>query len=119
MKTVLSLACILVLCLTSSFIREGALTARPLLAQAGQAQGKSIGTIMTLDNLIVFELNDGSLGHANLFDLEQRTLRFTPGPGGYRLENVALQWNADSGAAMTGSQATLKNFTFPFSGKTW
>jgi hypothetical protein len=54
-----------------------------------------------------------------MFDLDKRTLRFTPVPGGYRVENVALVWDSDSGPAMTGAQATLKNFAFPFSGKTF
>ena len=91
----------------------------PVLAQGGQAPGRSIGTITTRDNLIVFELNEGALGRANMFDLDRRTLRFTPGPGGYRVENTELQWDAETGPAMTGAQVTLKNFAFPFSGKTW
>ena len=91
----------------------------PVLAQGGQAQGRSIGTITTRDNLIVFELDEGALGRANMFDLDKRTLRFTPGPGGYRLENIDLQWDAETGPAMTGGLATIKNFAFPFSGKTW
>ena len=91
----------------------------PLLAQGNQAQGKSIGSITTRDNLVVFELNEGALGRANMFDLEQRTLRFTPGPGGYRVENVALDWDAEPGTALTAPRVALKNFAFPFSGKSW
>ena len=64
-------------------------------------------------------LDEGVLGKANLFDLTHRTLRFTPEGGRYRAENLAPQFDADFGPELTGSQATLKNFAFPFSGKTW
>jgi len=91
----------------------------PIYAQGGQAPGRSIGRITTRDNLIVFEVAEDALGRANLFDLEKRTLRFSPVAGGYRAETVALQWESDPGAEAIGSQVTLHNFTFPFSGKTW
>src|ERR1700760_1829994 len=88
-------------------------------AQRFQEPGKSIGTISTQGNLIVMTLNEDALGKANLFDLTHHTLRFTPDGSGYRVENLPLQWDSEFGPAMTGSQATLKNFTFPFSGKSW
>ena len=88
-------------------------------AQRLQEPGKSIGKISTHGNLIVMTLDEGVLGKANLFDLGHHTLRFTPDGSGYRVENLPLQWDSDFGPAMTGSQATLKNFAFPFSGKTW
>ncbi len=88
-------------------------------AQRFQEPGKSIGTISTHGNLIVMTLDEGVLGKANLFDLARHTLRFTPDGSGYRVENLAAQWDSDFGPAMTGSQATLKNFEFPFSGKSW
>src|SRR5438046_2724976 len=56
-------------------------------AQGGQPAGRSIGRITTRGDLIVFELADGVLGTSNLFDLEKRTLRFTPATTGYRVEN--------------------------------
>lgn len=87
-------------------------------AQFGQP-GKSIGKISTQGNLIVMELEEGALGHANLFDLAGRTLRFTPGPAGYKVENIALAWDAEFGPEAKGSQVKLNNFTFPFSGKSW
>ena len=88
-------------------------------AQGGQAPGRSIGTISTRGDLIVFELNDGALGTANMFDLQKRTVRFTPGPGGYRAETSALRWDSEFGAEMTNPQVALRQFTFPFSGRTW
>ncbi len=49
-------------------------------AQGGQPPGRSIGTISTRGDLIVLELNEGALGTANMFDLEKRTVRFSPAP---------------------------------------
>lgn len=91
----------------------------PALAQGPQEPGRSIGTISTQGNLIVFELREGALGRANLFDLSKRTLRFTPDGGGYRIENLPLAWDSDYGAEPAGPQVKLVNFTFPFSGKNW
>jgi hypothetical protein len=53
------------------------------------------------------------------FDLDHRTLRFTSDCAGYRVENVELKWDTDPGAQLDGNTATLKNFRFPFSGRTW
>src|SRR5215510_7872174 len=63
-------------------------------AQGRQEPGHSIGTVTTQGNLIVMTLNEGALGHANLFDLSRRTLRFTPDGTGYRAENLVLQWDS-------------------------
>jgi hypothetical protein len=103
------------------FVKTGcplALGSLMALAQ-GQQQGHSIGKISVQGNLIVMTLDEGVLGKANLFNLAHHTLRFTPDAAGYRAENLPLQWDSDFGPEMTGSQATLKNFSFPFSGKTW
>ena len=92
-------------------------------AQSGQGRnepGKSIGSISTRGDLIVFTLNEGALGKANLFDLEKHTLRFTPDAGGYRVENTAFTWEADFGdQAQARAPVNLHGFGFPFSGKTW
>src|SRR5262245_32269082 len=87
--------------------------------QGRQEPGRSIGTLRTQENLIVMTLDEGVLGKANLFDLVGRTLRFTPEGAGYRAENVALKWDPEFGAALTGAQVTLRNFAFPYSGKNW
>jgi len=91
----------------------------PAIAQPRQSPGKSIGSVTTLGELIVVTLDQGALGKANLFDLVRHTLRFTPEAGGYRAENLAFQWDAQYGTGLVGPQATLHNFTFPFSGKSW
>ncbi len=88
-------------------------------AQGRQEPGKSLGSIITRGNLIVMTLDEGVLGKASLFDLGRHTLRFTPEGSQYRGENVAWQWDSEFGAEMSGNQATLTKFSFPFSGKDW
>ncbi|HKV23621.1 MAG TPA: hypothetical protein VJN93_03430 [Candidatus Acidoferrum sp.] len=95
------------------------MTQSPLRAQVREEQGKSIGKVSTVGNLILVEMNEGALGAENLFDLNARTLRFTPSNPGYRIENFPLQWDSDFGQEITGSDVTLKKLKFPFSGKTW
>jgi len=88
--------------------------------QDRQAPGKPIGKISTQGDLIVFELDEGALGHTNLFDLARHTLRFTPESGGYRVENAAFAWDADFGSQVAPrTPVSLHNFSFPFSGGTW
>ena len=91
-------------------------------ASYGQGRGepgKSIGSIAVRGNLIVMTLDEGVLGKESLFDLVHHTLRFTPAESQYRVENVAWKWDAEFGPEMSGSQAAIKSFAFPFSGKTW
>jgi hypothetical protein len=89
-------------------------------AQDSEQPGKSIGKVSVQGNLILMELDEGALGSQNLFDLERRTLRFTPAKkGGYSVENLPLEWDSDFGQKMSDPKVALKNFSFPFSGKTW
>jgi hypothetical protein len=88
-------------------------------AQFDREPGRSIGTVTTLGKLIVLTLDDDALGPKNLFDLDHRTLRFTPAKGGYRVENLPLEWDPQYGTAMPSDRATLAKFAFPFSGKSW
>jgi hypothetical protein len=83
-----------------------------LLAQPRQP-GHPIGKVTTIGNLIHLELDSGAIAPERLFDLDHRTLRFTPDRAGYRVENVPVVWDADFGPAMTSGVATLKNFSFP------
>ena len=73
----------------------------------------------TCGRALLLELDDGALGMANMFDLDHHTLRFTQGASGYKVENVALQWDSEFGPEITGANVPLKNFKFPFSGKEW
>jgi hypothetical protein len=88
-------------------------------AQQDDEPGHSIGKVSTQGDLIVMELDDGALGKANLFDLTGRTLRFTPEGARYRVESAPLRWDSDFGPELTGAEATLHKFAFPFSGKPW
>jgi hypothetical protein len=88
-------------------------------AQDREPPGRSIGKVSVVGNLIFMELDEGALGRQNLFDLGQRTLRFTPASGGYRVESLPLRWDGDFGEQLTDHQVGLHNFSFPFSGKPW
>lgn len=95
------------------------LVAPAAYGQNRQEPGKSIGKVTVQGNLIVMELDEGVLGKSNMFDLAKRTLRFTPESGGYRAENVAIQWDSEFGKEVNEAQQSLANFSFPYSGKTW
>lgn len=90
-----------------------------LHAQRRQEPGKSIGKVSIVGDLILLEMDEGALGTQNLFDLNRHTLRFTPGPPGYRVELVPLQWDTQFGDEIKGSDVVLHHFKFPFSGKQW
>jgi hypothetical protein len=96
-----------------------ALSSVGVQAQYRQESGHSIGTVTTQGNLIVLTLDEDVLGKANLFDLAQHTLRFTPEGSRYRVEAIPVKWNSEFGTEMSGPEANLKGFAFPFSGKTW
>jgi hypothetical protein len=70
-------------------------------------------------DLIVFELDEGALGTANLFDLANHSLHFIPDGERYRVETGPLQWNSDFGPELTTTEVTLHQFKFPFSRKRW
>lgn len=100
-------------------LAAGFLIALAAFAQRQQEPGKPIGKVTTQGDLVVVTLDEGVLGKQNLFDMVKRTVRFTPDGAGYRIENLPLQWDSEFGAELAGSQASLHNFAFPFSGKTW
>jgi hypothetical protein len=91
----------------------------PAQAQEREEPGKPIGKVSVVGNLILMELDEGALGRENLFDLGGHTLRFTPAKGGYRVENVPFQWDAEFGQQLKDPAVTLHSFSFPFSGKKW
>jgi hypothetical protein len=98
-------------------------------ADVKQVPGRKIGAINALGNIIHLELDEGVITN-NLFDLDKRTIRFTPvapkpagagGPadGGFRAENLPLQWDAAAGSQLQGNEVRLTKFQFPFSGRNW
>ena len=84
-----------------------------------QVPGRKIGNVTTQGNLVLLELDEGVIHNHNLFDLDNRTIRFTPGGAGFRAENLPLEWNAATGSPLSGDTVRLTRFAFPFSGKTW
>src|SRR6476620_11566192 len=98
-----------------------ALLALPSLVAAQRQPGHPIGKVKVIGNLIHLELDSGVIAPERPFDLDHRTLRFTPdgSGGGYRVENVPLVWDAEFGPQLSAGQATLSRFKFPFSGRTW
>jgi hypothetical protein len=93
------------------------LLALPASALAQRGPGRPIGKVTTLGNVVHLEMEPGAVIPARLFDLDKRTLRFTPAGAAYRVANVELKWDDDFGAALTQPMAALSKFTFPFSGK--
>ena len=87
-------------------------------ADVKQVPGRRIGNVTTRGNIIQLELDEGVITN-NLFDLDKRTVRFTPAAGGFRAETLALQWDATTGTQLQGNAVTLAKFKFPFSGKEW
>ena len=88
-------------------------------AAGAQMPGKSIGSITTQGDLIIMELDADAVALPNLFDLEGRTLRFTPEGTGYRAENLPLQWDPEIGAEIDDPQVGLEHFSFPMAGSSW
>jgi hypothetical protein len=88
-------------------------------ADVKQVPGRKIGSITTRGHIIHLELDRGAIVEHNLFDLDKRTIRFTPAAGGFRAENVALRWDSATGTALQSNSVTLTKFKFPFSGKEW
>jgi hypothetical protein len=84
-----------------------------------QVPGRKIGNVTTRGNVIHLELDAGVMADQNLFDLDKRTVRFTPASGGFRAENLPLQWDTATGAQLQGNDVRLTKFAFPFSGRNW
>ncbi|MGH7469733.1 MAG: hypothetical protein ACRENP_17425 [Longimicrobiales bacterium] len=88
-------------------------------ADVKQVPGRKIGNIATRGNIILLELDAGVITDHNLFDLDKRTIRFTPSGTGFRAENLPLQWDTARGSALQANAVQLTKFSFPFSGRSW
>ena len=95
-------------------VRWSARTDSPANGAAGQ-----IST--TADNQILVELAPDDTTPANLFDLNGRTLVFTPdGNGGYSRAVRSVAWEDNIGPAVAdGEEVQLESFTFDFAGQRW
>jgi len=90
-----------------------------LSAQARRMPGHSIGSVTIERNLILLELDSGVVVPPNLFDLAHATIRFTPDTAGYRVQNLSERWDVQLGDTLGDGPVTLRDFSFPFSGKSW
>ena len=81
--------------------------------------------LVTADNQILVELAPDEATRPNLFDLNGRTLVFTPdGQGGYSRAVMDLEGEEEIGEevqsrADTGTVILLESFHFPFAGQRW
>jgi hypothetical protein len=101
--------------LAAAYLAASAVCQMPtsLFAQASEEQGKSIGKVSRVDDLILMPLDEEVLGKQNLFDLNRRTVRFIPSGSGYRVENLPLQWDSEFAEDLEGSEVSLRKMKFP------
>ena len=102
----------------------GAASFRPVRRPAridspGNGAAGQIST--TVNNQILVELAPDDTTPANLFDLNGRTLVFTPdGNGGYSRAVRSVVWEDDVGPAVAdGEEVQLQSFMFDFAGRRW
>lgn len=90
-----------------------------LISSGALAQASQIRT--TADNQILVELAPDDTAPANLFDLNERTLVFTPdGHGGYSRAVGSVVWEDDIGLTVAdGAEIQIQNFTFDFASRRW
>ena len=79
------------------------------------------GVSVTADGRILVELKPEDSTPARLFDLNGRTLKFTPdGSDGYSREVTDLEWEDEIGPAFGhGTLIPLERFEFGFAGSRW
>ena len=86
------------------------------------ASGASSGKVsVTADKQILVELAPRETTASNLFDLNGRTLVFTPdGRGGYSRSVGPVAWENDIGPAVAdGAEVSFEDFEFEFGGREW
>ena len=95
-------------------VQRSARTDSPPTGAAGQISTAA-------DNQILVELAPDDTASANLFDLNGRTLVFTPdGNGGYSRAVRSAVWEDDVGPAVAdGEEVQLQSFMFDFAASRW
>ena len=91
-------------------------------ARADSPPSDAAGQVSTtVDNRILVELAPQDTAAANLFDLNGRTLAFTPdGHGGYSRAVRSVAWEDNIGPAVAdGAEIQLDSFMFDFAGRRW
>ena len=93
------------------------LAARNVVASAHPTAGNDGMTV--LGKVTVLPAGDILRRPANFFDLEGKTVTFTPdGEGRYAVQTSSLTWVETSIAFYGGGEVSLP-FAFPFAGRTW
>ncbi|HYH06811.1 MAG TPA: hypothetical protein VEK11_07065 [Thermoanaerobaculia bacterium] len=78
--------------------------------------------VRTSGNVVIVTTNERTFPFDRPFDLEGRTVRFTPAEGGYRVETQELQWTEDAGPLLATLNTPFESatvnlaFAFPFAG---
>ena len=100
---------------------SGGLRHRDAVASDSTQASATDGISITPDNQILVELTPDDTASANLFDLNGRTLVFTPdGAGGYSRKVQSLAWEEDIGKPVAdGAVIALESFAFDFAGQSW
>ena len=98
---------------------DGPVRSRPSSARPADSVRPPDKVTVTADDRILVEL--GEMPPANHFDLNGRTLVFTPdGHGGYSRAVGSLAWESDTGAEIEdGALVELASFGFDFAGRRW
>ena len=95
---------------------------RPAVSSCRYPAQWSYGQIATTaDNQILVELTPEDTTPANPFDLDGRTLVFTPdGDGGYSRSVQPVAWENNDGQTVADrAQIPFQRFRFDFAGRTW
>ena len=87
----------------------------------GTAWAQGSGVSVTADNQILVELQSGDTEPARLFDLNDRTIVFTPdGHGRYSRAVKTLDWESEIGSSVDDrAEIELTSFVFDFAGQRW
>ena len=93
----------------------------PRVAAADEPATPPRNISTTPDNQIVLELAPGDIVPANLFDLNGRTLLFTPdNRGQYSRSLHSVAWESDVGNPVDDlAEVEFPGFRFPFAGRRW
>ncbi len=76
------------------------------------------GISTTLNGQVLVEITPDELGPSNLFDLEGKSITFTPDAAGrYALEVEPLAWESDLGDKLRSDLVQIESFRFPFGGE--
>ena len=86
-----------------------------------RAATKVGGVSTTEDDQILVRLRPGDMGPAHRFDLNGRTVVFTPdGRGAYSRRVKGVTWESDIGDRVTdGAEIPFESFMFDFAGRRW